>query len=320
MKKRTPIGRKFDTQLLKDEPATARTHTYTLASGEKATFTLSRVDHDKLDANTFVDSQTNGRDQQALTEDSVADISRTLVLQQFFPAIGRKGDDGRVEILDGSRRRAAALFSGTGLDILVTEQPLSQSDARQLAADIQTAREHNLREVGQRLLLLKQQGMSQKAIAASEKLSPAKVTRAIQAASVPADMLSVFPVQSELSYPDYKLLLALSESFAEAGRDLVDLIAAVMVEQETLSRDVAADAYKESLMRAYRQQATALMAKPQKAKVTTQPLWRFDDKDTYARRKQKDRTVSFEFSRLPKSVIKDLDAAVEAVLKKHLAS
>ncbi|WP_201746336.1 ParB/RepB/Spo0J family partition protein [Veronia nyctiphanis] len=221
MKKRTPIGRKFDTQLLKEAPEESQRHTYTLASGDKATFTLSHVASENLEQTTFVDSLTNGRDQWALTEDAVADISRTLPLQQFFPAIGRENDDGRIEILDGSRRRAAALYCGTGLDVLITRDTLSQSDARQLATDIQTAREHNLREVGQRLLLLKAQGMSQKAIAASEKLSPAKVTRAIQAASVPADMLAVFPVQSELAHPDYKLLLDLSEAFSAAGHDVL---------------------------------------------------------------------------------------------------
>ncbi|WP_201746337.1 ParB family protein [Veronia nyctiphanis] len=96
------------------------------------------------------------------------------------------------------------------------------------------------------------------------------------------------------------------------------MIAAVMVEQERLPSDVAAETYKAALMRIYRQQAEALMAKPKKAKAISKPLWHFDDKDTFARRKQKDRTVSFEFSRLPKTVIKELDAAVEAVLKKHL--
>ncbi|MFZ6043882.1 ParB N-terminal domain-containing protein, partial [Vibrio natriegens] len=102
---------------------------------------------DILKDKTFVELTTNGRDQDALTEASVADITRTLTLQQFFPAIGREVGD-KIEILDGSRRRAAALFAGTGLEVLVTKDALSSDDARQLAADIQTAREHNLREVG----------------------------------------------------------------------------------------------------------------------------------------------------------------------------
>ena len=105
--------------------------------------------------------ETNGRDQSGLTPESLRDIIRTIKLQQFFPAIGVKRGD-RIEILDGSRRRAAALHCKTGLDVLVTDVAISAEEARRLAQDIQTAREHNLREVGMRLLSLKDSGLSQK--------------------------------------------------------------------------------------------------------------------------------------------------------------
>ncbi len=38
---------------------------------------------------------------------------------------------------------------------MVTEEHLSADEARQLAKDIQTAKEHNLREIGLRLIALK---------------------------------------------------------------------------------------------------------------------------------------------------------------------
>lgn len=37
-------------------------------------------------------------------------ITRTIKLQQFFPAIGREVD-GRIEVLDGTRRRAACIYN-----------------------------------------------------------------------------------------------------------------------------------------------------------------------------------------------------------------
>lgn len=133
---------------------------------------------------TYVELETNGRDQEALTEASLVDITRTIGLQQFFPAIGRRINN-KIEILDDSHRRVAALIKTVGLNVLVTDVSISLADARQLASNIQTAKEHNLREVGLRLLLLRENGMNQKEIAAIEGFSTAKVTRAIQATTVP---------------------------------------------------------------------------------------------------------------------------------------
>lgn len=146
-----------------------------------------------VETKTYVLQEINGRDQSALTPESLQDITRTISLQQFFPAIGVRHDD-RIEILDGSRRRASAILKHVGLDILVTDEPLTVSEARKLAQDIQTAREHNIREVGTRLLALKQSGLTQKEIAEAEGLSQAKVTRALQAASVSSELLSLFPI------------------------------------------------------------------------------------------------------------------------------
>lgn len=84
------------------------------------------------------------------------------------------------------------MLSKVGLTVLVTQAELSIDDARQLAADIQTAKEHNIREIGLRLLKLRENGMSQKEIAEVERLSAAKVTRAIQAASVPSEIVAIF--------------------------------------------------------------------------------------------------------------------------------
>ncbi len=82
---------------------------FTLKSGQAATFVRQLIPHDNIEERTFIDPQINGRDQATLTEESVKDISRTITLQQFFPAIGRMRE-GRIEIMDGSRRRAACLF------------------------------------------------------------------------------------------------------------------------------------------------------------------------------------------------------------------
>lgn len=101
-------------------------------------------------------------------------------------------------MLDGSRRRAAYL-QWREIRNLVTEDEISLEDARQLAKDIQTAREHTLREIGQRYQFMYANGMSKDEIARVEDVSPASASRAFQAASVPAEMVELFPVINELS-------------------------------------------------------------------------------------------------------------------------
>ena len=68
----------------------------------------------------------------------------------------------------------------------------SAADARQLAIDIQTAREHTLRELGKRFEVMYGKNMTKEEIARAENISKAKVTRAFQAAAVPDEMIAVF--------------------------------------------------------------------------------------------------------------------------------
>ncbi|WP_312698627.1 ParB/RepB/Spo0J family partition protein, partial [Escherichia coli] len=117
--------------------------------------------------------------------------------------------DGRIEVLDGTRRRAACIYNNVKFEILVTKDSIDIADARQLAKDIQTAREHSLRELGKRLEVTYGASMTQEEIAQAESISPAKVTRAFQAASVPDEMISVFPVINDISLSDYHFLLKL---------------------------------------------------------------------------------------------------------------
>ncbi|EEN2149378.1 ParB/RepB/Spo0J family partition protein, partial [Salmonella enterica] len=184
--------------------------TFTLKSGKQAKFVKTVVLSGEIESKTFVDASVNGRDQAMLSRESVTDISRTIKLQQFFPAIGREVN-GRIEILDGTRRRAACIYNNVKFEILVTKDDIDLADARQLAKDIQTAREHSLRELGKRLEVTYGTSMTKEEIALAENISSAKVTRAFQAASVPDEMISVFPIINDISLSDYQFLLKLSE-------------------------------------------------------------------------------------------------------------
>ena len=205
---------------------TESTRVFILKSGAEARFALTKILHDDIEAQTYVDAAVNGRDQAFLTPESVSDISRTIKLQQFFPAIGREVD-GRIEVLDGSRRRAARLYNGTPFEVLVTKNELSLSDARQLAIDIQTAKEHTLRELGKRLMVMYPESMNQSEIARAEGLSAAKISRAFQAASVPDELIGLFPSVSDLSINDYQTLLDIAEKVEARKGSLDELVETV---------------------------------------------------------------------------------------------
>ncbi len=228
--------------------------------------------------------------------------------------------DERIEILDGSRRRAAALHCKTGLDVLVTDAAITSDEARKLAQDIQTAREHNLREVGMRLLALKEGGLSQKEIAENQGLSQAKVTRALQAASVPADLISLFPNQSELTYPDYKALLQASDKLSETGQSVDALINAISAEIDVVRarENLAEDELKNNILRLIRQGSQTLIKEPEKDKTTAIALWSFADKDRFARKKTRGRMFSYEFNRQSKELQDELDKVISETLKKFM--
>ena len=318
---RKTIGRQLNSQVAIDGPSTTeKTQFLTLKSGRKVKFVEVRIPANEVSSKTFVNQDTNGRDQSALTKESLKDIIKTIKLQQFFPCFGVQAGD-RIEILDGSRRRASAIHVHVGLNIMVTDDSLSVEEARQLAKDIQTAKEHNLREIGLRLLGLKESGLNQKQIAMLEGLSQAKVTRALQAATVPQELISLFPVQSELSFSDYKLLLDIDANLTEKGISYQQLLGDISNHLDEVIGDslLPEDEQKAAVLKLVSKTSLALISAPAKDKPIVSPLWKFDDKDKFARKRIKGRQLTYEFNRLPKEIMDDIDIAVNDVLKRYLS-
>jgi len=300
---------------------TESTRVFILKSGAEARFALTKILHDDIETQTYVDAAVNGRDQAFLTPESVSDISRTIKLQQFFPAIGREVD-GRIEVLDGSRRRAACLYNGTPFEVLVTKDDLSLSDARQLAIDIQTAKEHTLRELGKRLMLMYPESMNQSEIARAEGLSAAKISRAFQAASVPDALIGLFPSVSDLSINDYQALLDVAEKVEARRGSLEELVETV---RERIEGDTTLDPHDPTsksriigFIRSVNSNAKSVKADK---KVVTEKMAEFQDKKQFARKKTdaEKRLVTYEFSRIPAHYQAELDAAVKTILEKMQA-
>lgn len=48
------------------------------------------------------------------------------------------------------------------------------------------------------------------------------------------------------------------------------------------------------------------------------PLWEFDDKNTYARKRVKERGFSYEFNRVPRQLQEELDKAITSLMTDFL--
>ncbi|WLS81052.1 ParB family protein (plasmid) [Erwinia pyri] len=291
---------------------------FVLKSGKEARFVLTKILHDDIEVQTYIDSAVNGRDQSLLTPESISDIARTITLQQFFPAIGREVDN-RIEILDGSRRRAACLFNGMPFEVLVTKDELDISDARQLAVDIQTAKEHTLRELGKRLKVMSDNGMSQTEIAKAEGISPAKITRAFQAAAVPDEMIAVFPSLSDLAIPDYHLLLEIAEQAKSRQVDVLEVVEGVRVRiQKDGTYDAQDPLNKTKIIGFFKAESNGLKSPRNTKKAVVEKLAEFSDKKQFARKKTdaEKRLITYEFSRIPAKFHAELDAAIKSVMDK----
>ncbi|WP_336192712.1 ParB family protein [Hafnia paralvei] len=288
--------------------------TFTLKSGKQAKFVKTVVLSGEIESKTFVDTSVNGRDQAMLSRESVSDISRTIKLQQFFPAIGREVN-GRIEILDGTRRRAACLYNNVKFEILVTKDDIDLADARQLAKDIQTAREHSLRELGKRLAVTYGSSMTKEEIALAENISSAKVTRAFQAASVPDEMISVFPVINDISLSDYQFLLKLSEEANYKKMPVKELME--KVRQKLMSLPDYPSIDKSKILAVLRAESKELTSRPTKT-IETEKLRDFADRNQFARKKtdSKKRLVVYEFSRISNEVQSEIDEAIRRILEK----
>ncbi|SFN71003.1 chromosome partitioning protein, ParB family [Izhakiella capsodis] len=318
---RKTIGRQLNTQIaVTDSKQDGFEQVLTLKTGKRIKFIYKTIPAADVAERTFVKQETNGRDQTSLTKESLRDIIKTFRSQQFFPCFGVEAAD-KIEILDGSRRRASAILTHRPLNVMVTSDPLSSDEARQLAKDIQTAKEHNLREVGLRLLLLKDSGLNQKEIAVREGLSPARVTRAIQAAAVPQELIALFPVQSELSYADYKSLLDIDASLKARDISYQQLSENMTAEHDKIlgESERPEDEKKADILKLITRISQLLVAAPQKDKSIVLPLWSFDDKDKFARKRIRGRALSYEFNRLPKECLDDIDSAIKEVLARYLS-
>ncbi|CAH7159777.1 ParB/RepB/Spo0J family partition protein [Vibrio splendidus] len=290
-----------------------------LASGSTATFNEVTLSYDQVKQNSFVTFDVNGRDQSLLTKESLEDLN-SLEFQQFYPAVGREVD-GQIDVLDGSRRRAWFLLQEGRVKtfrILVTQDELSTADAKALAKQLQTAKEHNQREIGLQCQTLMQNGeITQEDTAKILNISRQAVGRALKAASIDSKLIALFPVVNDLSHTDYSLLAKVMKTFADDKQALSSFIKKIASKVVNAQAEQSQEDTKDVLITCIKTELKIVEAKQDSDKSTLTSLAEFDSKGMFARKRVKGRNFSYEFGRLSKDIQVELDHAIQSVLGKH---
>lgn len=288
---------------------------FELKSGTKQQFKYEYIEHSDLMTATDVVDTSNGRDQANLTQENLAPVIRTFKVQQFYPAFGFRRKDGVIEIVDGSRRRMAAYFSGRGLIILVCEEELSRSDAQQLSKDLQTAVEHNLKERGRSWIQLNET-MSAKEIAECELVSEATVSRGLKAGKVSDQMTSLVSDDNHLTTKNWLALYDIEHVILPQKEwSVADFLVSLKesLEEKTIECDDLL-AYDRAIIE--RMKALANAKPKQSAKPTTKNIHKYNAQVSL-RSKLSNGRFSIDTGKISQRAQKEIEEAVQAILDKH---
>jgi ParB family chromosome partitioning protein len=177
----------------------ARGNTITLpVCGRDVRFTLETIPGDKIETESKV-WVNNERDQTLLTEEALDDlIPSFLVSGQQSPAFGRKVADV-IEVADGSRRRMTAMLTACDFRILVGD--LDDEQMGSLSKLGNDYRPTSAYERGHRYIkrLNNEFGGNISALSEAENISRKIISRCMNTAKLPRELMALFSHPGELS-------------------------------------------------------------------------------------------------------------------------
>ncbi|ANW26626.1 ParB/RepB/Spo0J family partition protein [Vibrio coralliilyticus] len=190
-----------------------------VAGEEMVTFELVRISASDIAEQTVVFAE-NAREQSFLNEHALSDVLATLKERgQQYPAVGRKREDGKIEVLDGSRRRMSCILAEKDFLIYVAEN--INGDHAKFLSDVANAHKPlSLYEKGKEMQAKLESGEAedQKALAKMFQCSEALVSGALKAADLPLTLLQAYPNVADLGRPTIVKLHKQFNELSEANR------------------------------------------------------------------------------------------------------
>ncbi|MDR9831280.1 ParB/RepB/Spo0J family partition protein [Vibrio sp. FNV 38] len=173
-----------------------------VAGEELISFELMRIPADQVEEQTVVFAD-NAREQSFLNEHALSDVLTTLRERgQQYPAVGRRDESGKIEVLDGSRRRMSCILAKKEFLVYVAEG-INEQHAKFLSDVANAHKPLSLYEKGKEMQAKLQSGEAedQKALAKIFQCSEALVSGALKAADLPLELLQAYPNVAELGRP-----------------------------------------------------------------------------------------------------------------------
>ncbi|WP_295899100.1 ParB/RepB/Spo0J family partition protein [uncultured Vibrio sp.] len=180
----------------------AQTIELAVAGEELVSFELVRIPASEVESSTTVFAD-NAREQSFLNEHALSDVLTTLKERgQQYPAVGRRNQEGKIEVLDGSRRRMSCILAGKEFLIYVAED-INTHHAKFLSDVANAHKPLSLYEKGKEMQAKLDSGEAddQKALARLFQCSEALVSGALKAASLPLALLQAYPNVGDLGRP-----------------------------------------------------------------------------------------------------------------------
>lgn len=180
---------------------------YKLPSGSLVHFKEETVSNADLETITDVDLAINPRLLSSLTNEKLKHLSSSIKRNQFYAAIGYR-KHGIIYIVDGSRRRQAAINAGVGLRVLVTDEELTTLELKEFVKEFQTNESLTVLEWGLQFSaeLAETKTLKQKDLCDIYSKSTSFVSRAIQASSIAPELLGLFDDLEPLTTVEYEQL------------------------------------------------------------------------------------------------------------------
>jgi ParB family chromosome partitioning protein len=201
-----------------------------LHSGVEVEFRLRSISAEDVESKTFVDGKVNGRDQALLSRQNVSDISVSMSDNQFYTIFAYTTEDGLIGIIDGSRRRFAAIENGLGLELYVCSDSISRSDLIFLARDMQTAKPHTMREDGAIFNQLVLDGVKVAEISSTFKKSESYVSRCLDVFKLDKSLLMFFQDPSSIGARVMVALVKVNKGLVAKGISLSAFCESVALE------------------------------------------------------------------------------------------
>lgn len=173
-----------------------------IAGQDLVAFELMSIPASDIQDQTVVFAE-NSREQSFLNEHALSDILVTLKERgQQYPAVGRRNAEGKIEVLDGSRRRMSCILAQKDFLIYVADD--IQTDHAKFLSDVANAHKPlSLYERGREMQIKLDSGKAddQKALAHMFQCSEALVSGALKAAALPLELLQAYPNVSDVGRP-----------------------------------------------------------------------------------------------------------------------